>query len=88
MSTLRRSLRSAIVIGALAALAVSGTGSAAYPPGPFPGPAPVGAFPTVVVSSTICGKGQVRADDGAVTVTVDVPTGAFGECTQVTVYGI
>jgi hypothetical protein len=88
MNTLRRSGRFALTIGVLAALLLPAAALAAYPPGPFPGPAPVGAFPVVVVSTTVCGAGQVTADDGTATVTVNIPAGAFADCTQVTVYGM
>lgn len=88
MNALRRSGRLAVLAGALAALALPAAALAAYPPGPFPGPAPVGAFPVVVVSSTVCGAGQVKADDGTAIVRVDIPSGAFADCTQVTVYGM
>jgi hypothetical protein len=88
MSASRRSGAFALIVGALAALILPAAVLAAYPPGPFPGPAPVGAFPVVIVSTTVCGAGQVTAADGTATVTVDVPIDAFADCTQVTVYGV
>ena len=61
---------------------------AAYPPGPFPGPAPAGLFPTVLTSQTVCAEGgTLLVSKGAADIRLDVPAGAFGDCTQVTIYG-
>ena len=62
---------------------------AAYPPGPFPGPAPAGAFPTVLMSRTVCTTADTLVvADGASNVRLEVPAGAFAECTQLTIYAV
>ena len=62
---------------------------AEYPPGSFPGPAPVGAFPTVLISRTVCAAGDLLSvSAGGSTISLEVPAGAFSECTQVTLYGV
>jgi hypothetical protein len=64
------------------------TASAAYPPGGYPGPAPAGGFPTVVVSETVSpGGGSLSAADGAAQLALTIPSGAFSQSTQVTIYG-
>ncbi len=75
----------ALALAALVALPL--TVSAAYPPGPFPGPAPGGAFSTIVTSAMVCHQGgSLHAVFGPSTVDLSVPTGTFAECTQVTIY--
>lgn len=71
----------------LALLLGGGTALAAYSPGSYPGPAPAGAFPSVVTTQTFGTSG------GTLTTTVDgynlslkIPAGAFSTATQVTVY--
>jgi hypothetical protein len=60
---------------------------AAYPPGPFPGPAPGGAFQNILTSAIICsGGGSLQGDRGPSIVTAIVPAGAFVDCTQITIY--
>ena len=62
---------------------------AGYPPGSYPGAAPTGAFPTVLVSQTVgASGGTLSATSGAAAVTVSVPAGAFAQDTQVTIYGV
>jgi hypothetical protein len=87
MSGILRHRRLALVAGAVLAIALPSMVVAAYPPGPFPGPGPVGGYPKVIVSQTVCGAGVITADDGQATVTIEIPAGAFADCTQVTVYG-
>jgi hypothetical protein len=61
---------------------------AAYPPGPYPGPAPGGSFPTVVVSETLTTDGgTIVASQGTSNLRLEVPAGAFDVPTQITIYG-
>jgi hypothetical protein len=61
---------------------------AAYPPGPFPGPAPAGTFPTVLTSQTVCSEGgSLVVSTGAADIRLDVPPAAFPDCAQITIYG-
>jgi hypothetical protein len=69
------------------ALAIPLVANADYPPGPYPGPGPAGAYATVVASQTICSTaGTLTATYGSATLTLVVPAGAFSQCTQVTIY--
>jgi hypothetical protein len=61
---------------------------AEYPPGAFPGPAPAGAFPTVLLSQTVCGDGgELAVPDGPASINLRVPANAFVDCAQITIYG-
>lgn len=75
------------MIALLTGLAIPGSAFAGYPPGPFPGPAPGGAFRTIVTSVIVCPDGDViDATYGHASVSLTIPAGAFVDCTQVTVY--
>jgi len=85
-----RSIRSlgAFLGTATLVLAVAPAALAAYPPGPFPGPAPAGLFPTVLTSQTICAEGgTLTVADGSAEIRLDVPPSAFPDCAQITIYG-
>ena len=83
-----RRLGSGLAAAFLGVLLVVPAALAAYPPGPFPGPAPAGLFPRVLTSQTVCAEGgSLAASQGATDIHLDVPANAFGDCTQVTIYG-
>ena len=83
-----RRLGSGLAAAFLGVLLVVPAALAAYPPGPFPGPAPAGLFPRVLTSQTVCAEGgSLAASQGATDIRLDVPANAFGDCTQVTIYG-
>jgi hypothetical protein len=87
----RRSLSRSALAGAAAAsvatLILPIAALAAYPPGPFPGAAPGGAFSTIVTSAIVCADGgSLQGQTANGNVTADIPALAFAECTQVTIY--
>lgn len=85
-ATMTRLLRP-VVLAILALVCFPFAAFAAYPPGPFPGPAPGGAFRTILTSAIVCVEGgSLTASDGASTIVLQVTAGAFPDCTQVTVY--
>lgn len=91
--SLRTGRRSQLIAAVASALflttSATGIAVAEYPPGSFPGPAPVGAFPTVLISRTVCAAGDLQSvSAGGSTISLEVPAGAFSECTQVTLYGV
>jgi len=71
----------------LALLGLPLSAAAAYPPGTFPGPAPGGAYRTVVVSKIVCSDGaSMLASYDQAALTLEIPKGAFSTCTQVSIY--
>ena len=77
----------AALIASIALLVFPLSASAAYPPGTFPGPAPGGAFRTVVMSKIVCADGaSMKASYDQAALTLDIPKGAFATCTQVSIY--
>lgn len=84
---LGRRLAAISAVAVLAVLALPVTTLAGYPPGPFPGPAPGGAFRTIVTSAMVCPEGaDMQATFGRASVELAVPAGAFDACTQVTIF--
>ena len=83
-------LRTMAASMAFAAVALAGAilpASAAYVPGPYPGAAPAGSFTQVTVCKTFnAAGGTLVGTDGPVTITVNVPAGAFNVDTQVCIY--
>jgi hypothetical protein len=76
-----------VAAASLVALALPLAAIAAYPPGPFPGAAPGGAFSTIVTSAIVCADGgSLHGETANGAVTVDIPAQAFAECVQVTIY--
>ena len=60
----------------LALLALPLTASAAYPPGTFPGPAPGGAYRTIVMSQVVCAAGgSMQASYDQAALTLQIPAG-------------
>jgi hypothetical protein len=63
------------------------TAFAAYPPGTFPGPAPGGAYRTIVMSQIVCpAGGSMQASYDQSALTLEIPAGALSACTQVSIY--
>jgi hypothetical protein len=78
----------AVAAGIIAALVCFPIAAfAAYPPGTFPGAAPGGAFRTVVMSRVLCAAGgSLQASYDRSALILQVPTGAFKSCSQVSIY--
>jgi hypothetical protein len=86
-SRLGRRLAAIAACAVLAVLALPVTTLAGYPPGSFPGPAPGGAFRTIVMSAMVCPEGaDMKATFGRASVELAEPAGAFDTCTQVTIF--
>jgi hypothetical protein len=84
--------RVSVIVGiiAIAAVLLAGQANAVsgYPPGPFPGAAPAGSFPTVLASQSIGPSGgTISVTVGSTSLTLVVPANAFSQSTQVTIYG-
>ena len=77
-----------VALALLALIAAPALVLAAYPPGPYPGAGPVGAFPVVVESETVGSAGaDLHATSAGVTLDLSVPPGSLPAGTQVTIYG-
>lgn len=91
VSSVRRARRALLAFGAGIVLALTTplVALASYPPGAFPGPAPIGAFPSVVLSQTVgTSGGTLSVASGTANITVTVPAVAFTQDTQITIYAI
>lgn len=86
---LRLTFAAVVAALSLPVLAPGTAWATGYPPGSYPGAAPAGGFPNVIVSQTLGTDGgtEIATNDSAA-LTVLVPAGAFTQDTQVTIYAV